>query len=141
MHCYITYFLQMLIGLEALPNYNFPAVQNWSSNIGGVKNVLNLRELYIPINKGQSHWLLLRVQLEDKTIELWDSCGYDETNEVFMHSVCRYLYDVHVLEQQQLQGKLEKWRIAWTCSNQSINSPLQGNINDCGIFIYTTEIF
>ena len=67
-------------------------------------------------------------------IELWASCGYDETNEVFMHSVCRYIYNVYALEQQQLQGTLEEWRIAWTYSEKSINSPLQGSSNHCGIF-------
>jgi len=42
----------MLIGLEALPRYNFPVAKNWSGNIDGVLSVFNLRELYIPINKG-----------------------------------------------------------------------------------------
>ena len=84
MHCYSTYFLQMLLGLEALTRYNFLAVQNWSGNIDGVLSVFDLQELYIPINKGQPHWLLPWVQLEDKTIELWDSCGYNDTNEVFV---------------------------------------------------------
>ena len=45
-----------------------------SGNIDGVSSVFDLQELYIPINKGQYHWLLLRVRLEDKTIKLWDSC-------------------------------------------------------------------
>ena len=84
MHYCITYFLQMLIGLEALTRYNFPAVQNWRGNIDGILSVFHLRELNIPTNKGKSHWLLLQVRLEDKTIKLWDSCGYDKTNEVFM---------------------------------------------------------
>ena len=52
MHCYSTYFFQMLIGLEVLPRYNYSVVQNWSSNIDGVSSVLDLRKLYIPINKG-----------------------------------------------------------------------------------------
>ena len=95
MHCYITHFFQILIGLEALPRYNYSALKNWSSNID-----CDLRELYIPINKGQSHWLLLMVQPEDKSIELWDSCGCDKTNEVFLQSACRYLYDVHTHEYQ-----------------------------------------
>ena len=28
---------------------------------------------------------------------------------------------------------LEEWSLAWSCSDQSTNSPLQGNNNDCGI--------
>ena len=69
-----------------------------TSNIDGVLSAFDLQELYIPINKGQSHWLLLRIQLEDKKIELWDSCGYGK-NELFMQSVCRYLYNVHTHKQ------------------------------------------
>ena len=94
MHCYSTYFFQMLIGLEALPRYNYLVVQNWSGKTDGVLSILDLRKLFIPINKGQSHWLLLRVQPEDKSIKLWDPCGYDETDEVFLQLVCHYLYDV-----------------------------------------------
>ena len=67
-------------------------------------------------------------------MELWDSCGYDETNDVFMQLVCRYLYDINSHEQRQNQGTLKEWRLAWTCSDQLINSPMQGNNNDCRIF-------
>ena len=126
MHCFSTHFFQMLIGLEALPEYNYSAVQNWNGNINNVSSILDIHKLYIPINKGQSHWLLLRVRLEDKSIELWDSCSYDydETNEVFLQSSCRYLYGVQTHEYQHNQGTLEEWRMAWNCSNQSLNSSL-----------------
>ena len=42
MHCYSTYFFQILIGLGTLPIYNCMVVQNWSSNIDGVSSVFHL---------------------------------------------------------------------------------------------------
>ena len=61
MHCYIVYFFQLLLGSETSPTYNYAAVNNWSSNIDVVASIFDLRELYIPINKGDVHWILLRV--------------------------------------------------------------------------------
>ena len=128
----------MLIGLGTLPTYNYLAVQNWSSNIDGVSSIFGLGELYIPINKDRVHWLLLRVRMEDKSIELWDSLGFDETNQVFLHFGCCYLYDVHTREHQHDQVTLEEWSMAWSFSDQSTNSLLQGDINDCGISTLVT---
>jgi len=51
-----------------------------------------------------------------------------------MQYTCRYLYDVHRREQPQTQDTLDDWRQAWTCTDQSSNSPRQRNSNDCGIF-------
>ena len=51
-----------------------------------------------------------------------------------MQYACRYLYDVHRLEQPQTQDTLDDWRQAWTCIDQSSNSPRQRNSDDCGIF-------
>ena len=74
------------------------------------------------------------MRLDDKTIKLWDSCVYDKINGVFMQLVCSYLYDIHTHKQQHNQWALEEWRLAWACSNQSINSLIQDNNKDCGIF-------
>ena len=58
MHCYITYFFQLLLGPEIIPTlYNYTAVNDWSTNIDGASSVFDLCELYIPINKGRVHWL------------------------------------------------------------------------------------
>ena len=85
MHSYSSHFFGKLIGPdEAHPQYDFAAVANWSNNIDGIESALNLRELYIPINKNSVHWLFLRVRPEEKLIELWDYCGHDETNEEYM---------------------------------------------------------
>ena len=55
MHCYSTYFFQMLIGLEALLRYNYSAVKNWSGNLHGALSVLILRKLYTPISTKDNH--------------------------------------------------------------------------------------
>ena len=55
MHCYSPYFFQILIGLGALPRYNYSAVQNWNGNIDRVSSIRDICEIYIPINKGKSY--------------------------------------------------------------------------------------
>ena len=94
MHCYITYFFQLLLGLETCPIYNYSAVRNWSSYIDGVPSVFDLRKLYTPINKGGMYWFLLRIRMAEKSIKIWESLGHNETNHVYLQSVCRYLYNV-----------------------------------------------
>jgi hypothetical protein len=56
MHSYSSHFFGKLIGPdEEHPQYDFAAVANWSNNIDGIESALNLRELYIPINKNSVH--------------------------------------------------------------------------------------
>ena len=75
MHCYSSSFFGMLMGPDdENPQYDFAKVENWSDNIDGIRSALDLRKLYIPINKNGVHWLFLRVRPEEKLIELWDSC-------------------------------------------------------------------
>ena len=112
------------------PCYNFPRVMTLSGNTEGVDSVLDLCKLYNPINKTHNYWLLLRARLEDKTIELWDSCGYSKTNKVYMQFTCRYLYDVHQRENPQDQNTLDNWRLAWRFNDQSAHSPRQENPTD-----------
>ena len=70
MHCYSMYFFQLLIGLGAVPTYNYTAVDNCSATIDRASSIFDLHKLYIPINKGGAYWLLLRVQMVEKSIEL-----------------------------------------------------------------------
>ena len=95
MHYYITYFFQLLLGLETVPTYNYTAVYNWITNIDGALGVFDLHELYIPINKYRVHLLLLRVQMAEKPIELWDSLGHNETNQLYLQSAQHHLYNTH----------------------------------------------
>ena len=100
MHCYSTFFFGMLMGPDnERPHYDLPRAMTMSGNIDGVNSVLDLCKLYIPINKNHDNWLLLRVRPEDKTIELWDSFGYSETNKVYMQL------------QPQDQTTLDNWRL------------------------------
>ena len=134
MHCYITYFFQLLLGLGTIRTYNYTAADNWSTNIDGASSVFNLRKLYIPINKGRVHWLLLRVQIAKRSTKLWDSVGHNKTNQVYIQSVRRYLYDTHNHSDQRDQMTCNEWSLDSSCSDQLNNSPREGNNNDCGIF-------
>ena len=79
MHYYSTHFCQLLVGLETSPIYNYAAVNNCSSIFDGLPSVFDLHKLYTPINRGSIHWLLLRVQMAEKSIEIWNSLDHNET--------------------------------------------------------------
>ena len=67
-------------------------------------------------------------------IELWDSTGQKQTNQVYLTSARRYLYDVHNSGEQENSTTLEEWDQEWCCSDKSAHSPTQRNGDDCGIF-------
>ena len=140
MHCYSTYFLQLLLGVVTVLTYNYTAVDNWSANIDGASSVFNLHKLYIPTNKHGVHWLLLRFRMAEKSIKLSDSLGHDKINEVYLQLAWRYLYNAHNHNDQRDQI-FEEWILDWSYSDQSNNSPMQGNGHDCGIFILVSLAF
>ena len=90
------------------------AVNNWSTNFDGVSSVFDLRELYIPINKGGIHWFLLRIRVTEKSVEIWDSLGHNETNQVYLQLVCRYIYNIQNYGKQREQVTPEEWSLDWS---------------------------
>ena len=95
---------------------------------------LNVRELLVPINKNNAHWLLLRVDLEKFEIWLWDSVGPDQNNRRYLQNMIRYLYDVYQCLHPDSHHTREAWHDQWTLIDDSGNCPLQENSYDCGIF-------
>ena len=53
-----------------------------------------MKNLFVPVNISNSHWIFLRVEFESKTIELYDSMGGPSPrNRKFLLALRRYLYD------------------------------------------------
>ena len=96
--------------------------------------ILGLKELYVPINHQQGHWLFLRAQMDTKVITLWDSQGRKEENQLYLQSMLRYLGDVYRSKTGQDQGA---WKREWELLDDSENSPRQHNGHDCGVFVIT----
>ena len=111
---------------------NFADVRRWHLRVE--EGLFNLRELLVPINKNNAHWLLLRVDLEKFEIRLWDSLGLDQTNQRYLQNMLRYLFDVYLCLNPDSHHTREAWHDQWTLIDDSSNCPLQENSYDCGIF-------
>ncbi len=132
-HSYSSYFFSKLLHEgEETQRYDFGEVRRWHTNVDC--GLFNLRELYVPINKDNSHWLLLRVALESKTISIWDSLGWDPSNRKYLRHMLRYLYDVHQLLHPEQTTSFSAWSDGWALQDQSNDCPHQGNSYDCGVF-------
>lgn len=116
------------------PCYQFEEVKRWGSQLRRRNGILGLKELYVPINHQQGHWLFLRAQMDTKVITLWDSQGRKEENQLYLQSMLRYLGDVYRSKTGQDQVA---WKREWELIDDSVNSPRQHNGHDCGVFVIT----
>ncbi|KAK1733797.1 C48 family peptidase [Skeletonema marinoi] len=116
------------------PCYKFKEVKRWGSQLRRRHGILGLKELYVPINHQQGHWLFLRVQMDTKVITLWDSQGRKEENQLYLQSMLRYLGDVYKSKTGQDEAT---WKREWELIDDSVNSPRQHSGYDCGVFVIT----
>ena len=82
-HVYSSFFFPKLLNEGGTtPQYNFSEVRRWHLRVAA--GLFNLRELHVPINKSNAHWLLLRVDFVTSEIKLWDSLGLDHGNQFYL---------------------------------------------------------
>jgi len=91
----------------------------------------------VPVNEGNSHWLLVHVDVESRQICLYDSGGSqtsaNNTNSRYLRVMKRYLQDA---EAEVARGRKEQTTYLgpWTIQNRSGFTPKQTNGYDCGVF-------
>ena len=127
-HFYSSFFFTRLLQ----HGYNFQEVTRWAGRIPD--GLHSIDELYVPINKGNAHWLFLRVHFPTKTIALYDSMGRKANNGIYLNAMRRYLYDEHAKTTNGPVDTFAAWARAWTVVDSSDSSPRQQNGDDCGIF-------
>jgi len=107
------------------------------------RDIFKLKELYVPINKDNNHWLHLRVIFESKRIELRDSLGNIRDNNhlnarrKYLADMKRYLFDEY--HRSEYAGRhtpvsWDVWDTQWSCVDLSNTIPRQENGDDCGVF-------
>ena len=77
-HCYSSYsFSRLLHNSSDAGRYDFFQVRRWhmSQDLRLIGTIFNCKNLLVPINKDNLHWLLLHVNLESRLISLYDSGG------------------------------------------------------------------
>ncbi|KAJ5200359.1 Peptidase C48 SUMO/Sentrin/Ubl1 [Penicillium cf. griseofulvum] len=117
-HAFNTFFY------STLRDKGYDGVRRWANRakIGGV-GLLNVDTVFIPVHES-SHWTLLVIRPEERTIEYFDSLGSRGPRQV--KNV-----------KQWLRGELgakykdEEWTVLPSVSSQ------QDNGSDCGVFLLT----
>jgi hypothetical protein len=79
---FTTYLYQTLLqekseNINCHGTYSFKSVENWTNNL---INDTNLAKLFIPINIDNIHWVLIVVDIIQRSIHYYDSC-HAETDE------------------------------------------------------------
>ncbi|KAL8812806.1 MAG: hypothetical protein Q9223_007200 [Gallowayella weberi] len=111
---------------ENLAQRGYDSVKRWATKAKfGGKNLLKMEKIFIPINKGGNHWVLVHVNPQAKKIEYFDSFhnrpGPVEGN---IRTWLRHeLGDAYVEDE-------------WTLTQN--HGPQQRNASDCGVFATTT---
>jgi len=144
-HCYSTHFFTHLFQ-ECDPEtliINFDAVANYSTRqLGGLSadGHYVLDDLYIPTHVGENHWIVLRANFTESTIEVFDSLGSaSPRHRRYMEGLRRYLFeDLHKDVPESQRPQYYEWSRSWALRNRSGHCPRQTNSYDCGVFTMTT---
>jgi sentrin-specific protease 1 len=133
-HFFSTYFFSRLLDTgphgTQTPSYKFDEVKRWGDRLSN--GILGVKELIIPINHRNVHWLCLKVSMANKSIMLWDSSGVKESNQLYLNTMLRYLKDKFGATSPQEDA--DDWIAQWTTLDDSANCPRQYNGYDCGVF-------
>ncbi|KAL8657865.1 MAG: hypothetical protein Q9226_001498 [Calogaya cf. arnoldii] len=111
---------------ENLTTRGYESVQRWATRAKfGGKNLLKMETIFVPINKGGNHWVLVHVNPQSRTIEYFDSFHHPP-GSVF-NSIKIWLR--HELKEAFVDSE-------WTLLQKG--GPRQRNASDCGVFATTT---
>ena len=100
--------------------------------LGG--DLFRLHKIYFPINVRNIHWILGLVDMKAKTIQVYDSLGRDRRE--YVDYIWEYLSEEHATKQLK-PLKRGNWRFL----DQPMETPLQGNGDDCGVFVCMYSYF
>ena len=80
MHAFSAFFWTIL--LEQNSGYNYHGVRQWGRRVP--IGIFSLRELCIPVNIGNRHWIFVRMRFNKKMIEVWNSSGRERVNNTYL---------------------------------------------------------
>ena len=81
-----------------------------------------------------TRWNFTRVEITNKTIQLFDLQGVNAENNKYLQAVENYMYDALTTN---VEGERQDFNIqkqGWTTTDESGTSPRQENGYDCGMF-------
>jgi Ulp1 family protease len=143
--CFNSFFMGNLLGMNGrgaperdIPpwsptGYYYDAVQTWHNRFQS--GLFNLEHLFVPINVGQAHWNFIHVRPREKIIELYDSYGVRESNQIYLTQFARYMHQLYRDVHGGSTVSYGSWAEEWTILDASANSPVQSDNYNCGVFV------
>ena len=143
--CYSSFFMGHLLGMNEIGDkdrdippwsptgYYYDAVQTWHNRFQS--GLFNLEHLFVPINVGQAHWNFIHVRPREKIIELYDSKGVRECNQIYLTQFARYMHQLYRDVHGGSTVSYGSWAEEWTILDASANSPVQSDNYNCGVFV------
>ncbi|KAL8769478.1 MAG: hypothetical protein Q9209_004539 [Squamulea sp. 1 TL-2023] len=109
-----------------LAQRGYDSVKRWATKAKfGGRNLLKMEKIFVPINKGGNHWVLVNINPQTKTIEYFDS---------FHHSPGPVFDNINLWLRNELGDAFVDSE--WTLLQDG--GPRQHNASDCGVFATTT---
>lgn len=108
--------------------YNYKAVQRWTSR--RKVDIFKFEKIIFPMNIGKNHWALGLVDLNDKTIQYFDSLAPRTVHTSFAEYIIRYLED----EFRDKHKEKPCPDFLATFTTALVDPPQQTNGYDCGVF-------
>ena len=109
---FTTYLYQTLLqeknkNINCRGTYSFKSVEKWTNNL---INDTNLAKLFIPINLNNIHWVLIVVDIIQRSIYYYDSC-HAETDEQIqrLKNIERFMDDFET--KKRSSEKKSKWSL------------------------------
>ena len=129
---FTTYLYQTLLqekseNINCCGTYSFKSVENWTNNL---INDTNLAKLFIPINIDNIHWVLIVVDIIQRSIHYYDSCHAEKDEQI------QRLKNIeHFMDDFETKKRSSEKKFKWSLHLNDGETPQQKNTYDCGEFI------
>lgn len=97
-----------------------------------VQNILELKMLYIPINRDGCHWFGAAIYMDEKKIQIFDSCGYHHCHSFYLHILQELMNYIH--RNMNSNSRRRPPPPQWEHITCQPGTPRQLNGHDCGVF-------
>lgn len=106
--------------------YTYDNVKRWSKSF----NIFEQEMVFIPINIGNAHWVLIVIFIILEKIEYYDSTGGGGCATIYLNIILKYLED----EAKDKKTSSSFVKRNWNLVHRS-DIPQQNNGYDCGVFV------
>lgn len=150
-YCFNTFFFTRLGEDSIQPSentYDYKGVSRWTKR--AKVDILELDNVIVPINVGRNHWILVIIDIEEKTLFFIDSL-YRRDRTVIIPTLMRWLYDevcdkhgpeiAEKFKLEKLESSRQRYRVRRDLNGlvssereQIARVPIQQDGGSCGVY-------